>query len=634
MPGADAQGVGDGLDGQLGGGGVADMQDGVLHNAAVAFAAFPGQIGDQRHAVLFQAGGKLVDFLDMVIPVHQVVAEHVLRLAFHIVHDLAQEHGGGEHDAAHHVQIRRMLLELGYDAVDFLVHVVRGLVLDMACESKEPGNQRGHFLLALGRIHGFKHAHPAAVAEVPAGQGAAGAAEADLHAVFRVHKIAHAEHQGHVLFIQHFPGLVQDSGHGVFVLPVVDEEYPFLVPAGKGGDFKPFREAGKNGVFRFLVRHGGQHHRLEMGPGKINAQLRHGAGVVRFAVHQAVEPGIAQHRAALLQELGLLHLDLAHILQGRFDAGKMLAGRGNQAAAAAGAFRDGEVMHQPAHGPGIMLHQHPQHGDHPRHQQHHAKHQPHGKHAVVIAHVPGIGPGQHIDKPAGRAGAFRQKHLLAVLQTAGLVFRPRNGQAGAHQRHVRRAPDHALNIGQENHVPFAQGAQRVAQQGVQAFFLHRRYDHGRFALRENAGHCAHVHDVGHVLAVFGKVLPQPRRAVLLRVVQENILAFPHGVFFIVQKMHAVGAHHHLHSREIQPQPVAGRNGGAHGGAAVGQRLNLHAARFALAAHGLHRFGQPALHGHAAGGLVPDGLQDLIIGVIRKHRGFLAQGAVRFPVQNG
>ena len=82
----------------------------------------------------------------------------------------------------------------------------------------------------------------------------------------------------------------------------VKQKYPFLVPAGKGGDFKPFREAGKNGVFRFLIRHGGQHHRLEMGPGKINAQLRHGAGVVRFAVHQAVEPGIAQHRAALLQE--------------------------------------------------------------------------------------------------------------------------------------------------------------------------------------------------------------------------------------------------------------------------------------------------------------------------------------------
>ena len=64
MPGADVQRVRDGLRGKLGGWGVADMQDGILHHAAVAFAAFPGQIGDQRHAVLFQAGGKLVDFLD------------------------------------------------------------------------------------------------------------------------------------------------------------------------------------------------------------------------------------------------------------------------------------------------------------------------------------------------------------------------------------------------------------------------------------------------------------------------------------------------------------------------------------------------------------------------------------------
>ena len=86
------------------------MQDGVLYDAPVAFAAFPGQVSDKRHAVFFEARGKLVDILNMVIRVHQIFAEHLFRLALHIVYHLAQEHGGGQHDAAHHIQVGRPLL--------------------------------------------------------------------------------------------------------------------------------------------------------------------------------------------------------------------------------------------------------------------------------------------------------------------------------------------------------------------------------------------------------------------------------------------------------------------------------------------------------------------------------------------
>ena len=118
--------------------------------------------------------------------------------------------------------------------------------MDQGGERIEPRNQPGHSLLALGAFFGLKHAHPVAVAEIPAGQGAAGAAEADRDAAFRVLKGAHAEHQRDAPFIQHFPRFSQDVRHGVRALGVVDQIDPFLFPTGEGSGFKPFGEASQD----------------------------------------------------------------------------------------------------------------------------------------------------------------------------------------------------------------------------------------------------------------------------------------------------------------------------------------------------------------------------------------------------
>ena len=250
----------------------------------------------------------------MVVSVHQVVAEHFLRTVFHVIHDLAQEHGRGQHDAPYDIQVRRMLLQLGHDRVDFPVGLFRRLALDQGGQGIEPGNQPGQVLLAPGHVFLLKHVYTAGFTEVPVRQRAAGAAEADLHAVFRIHRNADAECQGDVFPVQDFRGLLQDSGDRVPVHVVIDQEYPFLFPAGECRGHILLREACEHAFLRFRGRHLGQHHHLEMRIREIDPQLGHGPGIMRFAGHQAVEPGIPQRLLVLLQKPRLLALDFAHIL--------------------------------------------------------------------------------------------------------------------------------------------------------------------------------------------------------------------------------------------------------------------------------------------------------------------------------
>ena len=360
------------------------MQDGILDHAPVAFTAFPGQIGNQGHAVFLQAGGESADVFKMVVGVHQVIAEHVFRAAFHVIHDLAQEHGRGQHHAPHDVQVGCIFLQLRHDRVNFLVGPVGRLAADHGGQGIEPGNQLGQLRLAPGNFLFFKHTHPAGFAEVAVGQRAARAAETDLHTVFRIHHHADAECQGNIFPIQDLRCLLQDSGNRVRLHTVVDQQHPFFFPAGERSDRILVRETGQYALLRFGGRHIGHDHHLEMGIGKIDPQLGHGTGILGLSVHQAVEPGIPQRLLVFLQELRLLRPDFAHVLQRCFNAGKMLNRRSHQASAAFFIPGDIEMADQLPHRPGIMGHLHPQDRGHSGAQQYKADDRHQGEGAVVI----------------------------------------------------------------------------------------------------------------------------------------------------------------------------------------------------------------------------------------------------------